>query len=74
MVPGGYGQLRNPSPVMVHSKMLSSNTHSSVANRCRLTILWMFIEPKIFRYSCLTSSMLRSTRPRAGTSQTMSSV
>ncbi len=69
VVPGGNGQFRKPSPVMVHSKMLSSNTHSSVANRYRLVILWMCIEPKIFRYSCLTSSRSRSTRPRAGTSQ-----
>ena len=46
--PGGR-QLAKPSPVMVHSKMLSSNTHSSVANRYKFVILWMFIEPKIFR-------------------------
>src|ERR1700722_17949640 len=34
----------------------------------------MFIEPKFLRYSALTSAALRWTRPRAGTSQTMSSV
>jgi 2-keto-4-pentenoate hydratase/2-oxohepta-3-ene-1,7-dioic acid hydratase in catechol pathway len=50
-VPTGYGALRNPSPVIVHSKMLSSKTHSSVANRYRLVILWIVIELKIFRYS-----------------------
>src|SRR3984957_9973738 len=73
-VPGGKGQLVKPSPPMVNSKMLSSNTHSSVANRCRLVILWTFIDPKILRYSCLTVSRSRWTSPRAGTSQTMPSV
>ena len=47
---------------------------ADLAERQSLRWMWNEIEPKIFRYSCLTSSMLRSTRPRAGTSQTMSSV
>src|SRR5882757_313916 len=73
-VPTGKGQLRNPSDVSVISKMLSSNTHSSVANLYRLVIWWTCIDSKIPRYSRLTASLSRSTNPRAGISHTMSSV